>query len=79
MDKAEYDQKLKDVQEIEAQTGLEILSRKQSYDKDGKLSEVSYSNNFNTVFRQTYPFTLETTYWVDEQLWNGIVYRDPSR
>lgn len=42
------------------------------------LSEVSYSNNFNTVFRQSRPFTPETSYWVDEQLWRGIVYRDPT-
>jgi hypothetical protein len=79
MTKDEYDQKLKEVQEIEAQTGLDILTSFQHHDNDGSIDSAGFSNQGQTVFRQTKPFTPETTYWVDEYLWRGIVYRDPTR
>lgn len=79
MTKEEYDRKLKNVQEIEVQTGLQILQSFQHHDNNGQLAEAGFRNRGRTVFRQTKPFTPETTYWVDEHLWSGIVYRDPTR
>lgn len=79
MTKDEYDRKLKDVQEIEAQTGLQILTRFEYHDKDGAIAEAGFSHNGRTVFRQTWPFTERTEYFVDDRLWSGIVYSDPTR
>lgn len=79
MTKDEYDQKLKDVQEIEAQTGLKILTRFEHHAKDGSIHDAGWSWNGFTVFRQTKPFTPETTYWVNEEQWGKIVYSDPTR
>lgn len=79
MDKATYDRKLMDVQEIAAQTGLKLLTVNMHYDDDGRMVEATWSNNGQTVFRQRHPFTEHTTYHVDEGLWRRLVYSDPTR
>lgn len=79
MDKEEYDRLFKDVQELEAQTGLKLLTRNESHYRNGDLSEVSWSNNGRTVFRQKDPFTPHSTYFVDMAEWGQIMYRDPTR
>lgn len=80
MTRDEYNQKLQQVQEIEAQTGLNILRRWEHHDtKTGRMTSAGFTGNRGTVFRQTDPFTGHATYWIDEALWRGIVYRDPSR
>lgn len=79
MTKQEYDQKLKDVQEIEAQTGLTILTRFEHHDENGAISAAGWTCNGRTVFEQSRPFTPETTYRVDEEQWGKIVYADPTR
>jgi hypothetical protein len=79
MTKDEYDRMLKDVQEIEAQTGLQILTPFQHIDDDGMIHSAGWTHNGLTVFRQTRPFTPETTYYVNESAWGRIVYSDPTR
>ena len=80
MTREEYNQKLQDVQEIEAQTGLTILKRVEFHDAEGRLTSAGFSDaGGHTVFRQTDPFTGHTEYFVDEARWGNIVYRDPTR
>lgn len=79
MTKDEYDRMLKDVQEIEAQSGLDILTKFEHIDKDGMIHDAGWSHNGMTVFRQTRPFSPETEYYVDRHEWGKIVYADPTR
>jgi len=80
MTRDEFNRRLQEVQEIEAQCGFQILSPYRYYDpKTHELLEAGYGTKRGTVFRQVRPFKKDCEYFVDEGLYRCIVYSDHTR